>query len=839
MIKILTPFSLSLLQFLFLTFFISSINSLNYKSQISHPIQIRLDFTNLEDNYKNIKLLSLLEQSKEIISQLVYINKVRKLKIDEKSLKKRCKIDLNFEKPLFNKFDEDMIIFILSEDKYYGYNKNFKAEICKKENDFVFFRNVVLFKISTSFLKIINTINDYNIIKLEILRTLTDCLGLIKNHMQNTRQPKNNFFAVPNYLLQYSTSFLSLKKLYNLLNQTLPETTISENGEFYIQYWNENSVIKDFRSQKILDSFAMSEISINLLNDMDFYSITDCDFNFDVYGKCLRFDKNCIDKKEINKNYILYYGLSNNDNKLYCYLSNSDNLKNNQCGNKYYGNLINEIQNYTPKILKDKIPKIKLSDYEIPEISDFTSQKLKLFTPKKSKFCKNRFARTIYLTSEYRTINETDNTQIDEIIFNETQKKYFVTFQTYENKYSPFAFIRILKNNGLIRSYVHLGNHNFIKNSLSEQVYNERGGDFRINKYQKVCHLFSGYSLGNKGSMDINYKKMHDKFPKAYNFMPESYDYPEDKKIIKKKFKKYKIKKSNLWLVKPKNGLTGRGIYFYGTIQKKLKNCIISKYISNPHLLNGKKYDLRIFVLITGVNPLRIYLYKEGLARISAENYSLDITTLNDTFIHLTNTGINSKNKNYIFPKNSFSEDANKWNLNTYKNFLEKNNINYNEIRKKIADIVIKTIISTHHLMLEKFKKYEVNDRSFFKIYGFDILIDDELNPHLLEVNTRPDMHIYDKMDRIVKQNIFVDSLNLVGITPFSHDEEQKTYDKEFEYEDKIEEAVDYAYCERERPKGDFDLIFPVKNNVNKYKEFFVEKTEVNERFWEKIQNEE
>ena len=170
MIKILTPFSLSLLQFLFLTFFVSSINSLNYKSQISHPIQIRLDFTNLEDNYKNIKLLSLLEQSKEIISQLVYINKVRKLKIDEKSLKKRCKIDLNFEKPLFNKFDEDMIIFILSEDKYYGYNKNFKAEICKKENDFVFFRNVVLFKISTSFLKIINTINDYNIIKLEILR---------------------------------------------------------------------------------------------------------------------------------------------------------------------------------------------------------------------------------------------------------------------------------------------------------------------------------------------------------------------------------------------------------------------------------------------------------------------------------------------------------------------------------------------------------------------------------------------------------------------------------------------------------------------------------------------
>ena len=41
------------------------------------------------------------------------------------------------------------------------------------------------------------------------------------------------------------------------------------------------------------------------------------------------------------------------------------------------------------------------------------------------------------------------------------------------------------------------------------------------------------------------------------------------------------------------------------------RNWIISKYI-NPHLINGFKYDLRIYILVTSFNPLIIYIYKNG-----------------------------------------------------------------------------------------------------------------------------------------------------------------------------------------------------------------------------------
>lgn len=76
-----------------------------------------------------------------------------------------------------------------------------------------------------------------------------------------------------------------------------------------------------------------------------------------------------------------------------------------------------------------------------------------------------------------------------------------------------------------------------------------------------------------------------------------------------------------MWIVKPANLSRGRGIYLIDDISEVSVDdvSVISRYITNPLLINGHKFDLRIYVVITSIDPLRIYIFKEGLARFASE----------------------------------------------------------------------------------------------------------------------------------------------------------------------------------------------------------------------------
>ena len=106
---------------------------------------------------------------------------------------------------------------------------------------------------------------------------------------------------------------------------------------------------------------------------------------------------------------------------------------------------------------------------------------------------------------------------------------------------------------------------------------------------------------------------------------------------------------SNLWIVKPTNLSRGRGIYLIDDINEinLAEQNIVSKYISNPLLINGHKFDLRIYVVLTSIDPLRIYIFKEGLARFATEKYQQSADGKNNQFVHLTNYSINKKSSNF------------------------------------------------------------------------------------------------------------------------------------------------------------------------------------------------
>lgn len=71
--------------------------------------------------------------------------------------------------------------------------------------------------------------------------------------------------------------------------------------------------------------------------------------------------------------------------------------------------------------------------------------------------------------------------------------------------------------------------------------------------------------------------------------------------------------------MKPTNQACGRGIKMVtkDTEVKNKKDMLVSEYIFNPHLINNFKYDLRIYIVVTSYDPLRIYMFKEGLTRFA------------------------------------------------------------------------------------------------------------------------------------------------------------------------------------------------------------------------------
>lgn len=71
---------------------------------------------------------------------------------------------------------------------------------------------------------------------------------------------------------------------------------------------------------------------------------------------------------------------------------------------------------------------------------------------------------------------------------------------------------------------------------------------------------------------------------------------------------------------------------------------VLQRYISNPFLVDGFKFDMRIYVLVTSINPLEAFIYREGFARLSTEKYSLDESLMENKYIHLTNFSINREN---------------------------------------------------------------------------------------------------------------------------------------------------------------------------------------------------
>ena len=122
----------------------------------------------------------------------------------------------------------------------------------------------------------------------------------------------------------------------------------------------------------------------------------------------------------------------------------------------------------------------------------------------------------------------------------------------------------------------------------------------------------------------------------------------------------------------------------------------------NPLLINGYKFDLRIYTLVSSINPLKIWVYQDGLARFCADKFSLEEDQLNNRFAHLTNYSINKKSKRFkVCQDEAEVGKGSKCLISHLRQQIGKSE--YILLFRRIEDIIVKTIISAENTMFKAF----------------------------------------------------------------------------------------------------------------------------------------
>lgn len=195
----------------------------------------------------------------------------------------------------------------------------------------------------------------------------------------------------------------------------------------------------------------------------------------------------------------------------------------------------------------------------------------------------------------------------------------------------------------------------------------------------------------------------------------------------------------------------------------------MQRYVTNPYLLDGLKFDLRLYVLVTSCHPLTIFWHKEGIARFATQPYALASGKEMSEKAHLTNYAINKDAPDFKITKEDIEAGtSSKRTLETVYKRLAQDGVDINLLKLKIADLIIKTLISVQPDLLHNYRTCQPNDRTFnmcFEILGFDVLIDADTKPWLLEVNQAPSFMTDSELDYNVKKAVIRDTFSILGIT--------------------------------------------------------------------------
>jgi len=297
-----------------------------------------------------------------------------------------------------------------------------------------------------------------------------------------------------------------------------------------------------------------------------------------------------------------------------------------------------------------------------------------------------------------------------------------------------------------------------------------------LKNYQKINHFPNMGEICRKDYLARNMARMRKVCPDEYDFTPKSWIMPSEYNLLyqySQDCRKRKRKQQTIFIHKPSNGAMGNGIRLFKNPEKSYLNdhTIVQQYLDKPLLLDGYKIDLRLYVLITHCDPLRAFLYQDGLVRLSTEKYSVPTeSNIDQLYMHLTNYSVNRYNEN--FQRHHDFDRGSKRSVKSLLEYLSKEGHDSSKLWRNISDLIVKTLIVASPHVTHAYKMCRPGQSSHsnsvcFEVLGFDIFLDKKLKPWLLEVNRAPSFGGDERIDREIKTGVIRDALILINLRSF------------------------------------------------------------------------
>ncbi|CAD0197651.1 unnamed protein product [Chrysodeixis includens] len=241
-------------------------------------------------------------------------------------------------------------------------------------------------------------------------------------------------------------------------------------------------------------------------------------------------------------------------------------------------------------------------------------------------------------------------------------------------------------------------------------------------------------------------------------YIPKAFTFPKDKR----NFLEYAKNNPKAMFVEKNNH--HRHVLLKNVSDIDLKNTtkFVQEYMQNPFLVDGHKFDIGIYVVITSVNPLRVYWYKgDAIFRYCPAKYHpFDAGNLDKYVVasdYLPTWEVPSMAHLYTALGNSMKESFDSYARSKGKDPAPM----WEDIQKAIAEV----FITKEHHIIDALKAYASKD-NFFELFRFDFIVDEDLKVYLLEANMSPNLSSrHFPQNELLYEQVLYHTMSLTGIT--------------------------------------------------------------------------